>query len=493
MVDAVSLLNDLPVWLLAVAWAFDVAIRVLMLGIVPGNRRPTTAMAWLLAIFFIPALGLALFLLFGNFKLSDRRTQKQLQVNRRILESTQHLESEDVTGDAPEWLESVVFLNRQLGAFPMHSGNRFDFITDYKRSIEAMTGEIERAEKYVHVQFYIIGDDDEYVSPFLEALERAVQRGVNVRVLFDHLGTLRVDGYRNLKRRLTGAGIEWHPMLPVSVRKWRWRRPDLRNHRKLVIVDGKVAFTGSQNLIEPGYKREAAHRIGREWMDIMARVEGPLVTGLDIVFATDWYQESDDDLLADVVAGGLEPSRGETRAQIVPSGPGFESENNLRLFNTLVYGALERLTITSPYFVPDDSLLYAITTAAQRGVRVELFVSERGDQFLVNHAQQSYYAQLLKAGVRIFRYRQPTVLHTKCLTVDDTVAVFGSSNMDMRSFSLNREVSIMMLGAEVVEEVNRVQDEYRLESKELTLEEWAARKPAARWLDNVCRLTATLQ
>src|SRR5690606_28298406 len=158
-----------------------------------------------------------------------------------------------------------------------------------------------------------------------------------------------------------------------------------------------------------------------------------------------------------------------------------------------IYSASDRLEITSPYFVPDDSLLYAITTAAQRGVEVELYVCEEGDQFLVHHAQQSYYQQLLEAGVRIHRYPAPMVLHTKCFTVDDEVAVVGSSNMDMRSFSLNMEISVMLLGKDMVDAVNAVQNQYREISTEITLSQWRRRPRMQRWIDNVARLTATLQ
>jgi len=163
------------------------------------------------------------------------------------------------------------------------------------------------------------------------------------------------------------------------------------------------------------------------------------------------------------------------------------------LFNTLIYSAQHRISICSPYFVPDDSLLYAITTAAQRGVDVELFVSEKGDQFLVHHAQRSYYEALLGAGVRIYLYRAPYVLHAKHFTIDDEVAVLGSSNMDMRSFSLNMEVSVMLLGAETVNLMRAVESTYREVSRELTLDDWMDRPPLAKYVDNVARLTATLQ
>lgn len=485
--------GELPGWLVAVLWTIDIGIRVVMLGIVPGNRRPTTAMAWLLSIFFLPVVGLLLFLLFGNFKLSQRRVQRQAEVNERVFEATRHLDLHDDELDAPEWVQSAALLNRNLGAFPIQQGNRIEFITDGREAIRQMTEEIHTAQKYVNVQFYIVGDDPDLTDPFLRALEEAVKRGVKVRFLFDHLGTMRTRGYRKLLRRLQASGMEWRRMLPVSPLRRQWRRPDLRNHRKILVIDGEVAYSGSQNLIEPGYKRASAHKIGREWIDLMARVKGPLVTALDVVFATDWSQETDENLIQHVNEGGVPTERGDVTAQLVPSGPGFDSENNLRLFNTLMYSATEKLTITSPYFVPDDSMLYAITTAAQRGVEVELLVSERGDQALVHHAQRSYYLQLLRAGVKIYLYRQPYVLHTKCFTVDDDVAVFGSSNMDMRSFSLNLEVSVMLLGARAVREIDRIQAEYKEKSTLLTLEDWEGRSRWDRYVDNVARLTSTLQ
>ncbi len=179
--------------------------------------------------------------------------------------------------------------------------------------------------------------------------------------------------------------------------------------------------------------------------------------------------------------------------QVVPSGPGFATENNLRLFNAMLYSAERRLSLTSPYFVPDDSLLYAVTTAAQRGVEVELFVGATADQFMVAHAQRSYYEALLTAGVRIWLYPEPFVLHAKHFSVDDTVAVVGSSNMDMRSFALNYEVVMMMTGAEAVARLSEVQDTYRALSTELTLDEWRKRSRGQRYLDNLMRLTATLQ
>jgi cardiolipin synthase len=222
-------------------------------------------------------------------------------------------------------------------------------------------------------------------------------------------------------------------------------------------------------------------------------VEGPIVAALNVVFATDWYSEADELLKEEIVPVTRREPAGDLTCQVIPSGPGFVSENNLRAFTTLIYSAQERLSLTSPYFVPDESLLYAVTTAAQRGVQVELFVSEEGDQFMVYHAQCSYYRALLEAGVRIYLYPAPYVLHSKHFSIDDDVAVLGSSNMDMRSFGLNYEVSTMLLGHDIVNRMRKVEDIYRARSRELTLNEWARRPRGARYVDNVMRLTAALQ
>ncbi|PSS43014.1 cardiolipin synthase [Arthrobacter woluwensis] len=477
-------------WLLSVWLVIDIVLRVVLLGVVPGNRRPNTAMAWLLAIFLVPSLGLLLFLLFGTFRLSGRRVRKLEDVNRRVRDSSTLVAAAPEVVHLPPWLASAVELNRNLGAQPLTAGNRVQLIPGYQESLDAMTDAVRQARDYVNVEFYIMAYDDA-TRPLFTALEEAAERGVEVRLLFDHIGTLRVRGYRRLLKMLRGSEIRWQRMLPLLPLAGQWRRPDLRNHRKIMVVDGEIAFTGSQNLTEPSYNNPKHRKAGRHWVELMARVEGPVVAGLNVVFATDWLSETDESLEAQMRFP--EPVQGDIPAQVVPSGPGFSQENNLRLFNALIYSAQERISICSPYFVPDDSLLYAITTAVQRGVKVELFVSEQGDQFLVHHAQRSYYQALLEAGVRIYLYRAPAVLHAKHFTVDDEVAVLGSSNMDMRSFSLNFEVSLMMVGPEIVAALREVQEVYRAKSRELSPEEWQERSVLSKYVDNVCRLSAALQ
>jgi cardiolipin synthase len=251
---------------------------------------------------------------------------------------------------------------------------------------------------------------------------------------------------------------------------------------------------GSQNIIDSTYLKKSNIRRGLHWLDAMVRLQGPIVRGLDVIFLTDWYSERDELLPVEEMApANRHTSQQNLDCQIVPSGPGFATENNLRLFLALLYAATKKIIITSPYFVPDEALMYAITTATRRGVHVELFVSEEGDQALVYHAQRSYYEQLLEAGVVIWLYKAPTILHSKHISIDNDVAVIGSSNMDMRSFSLNLEVSLLVRGKEFVHQMRDVEQQNRDMSRQLTLEEWG-RQPFLRTvLDGLARLTSALQ
>jgi len=476
-----------------VALMIDLSIRVFSLAFVPRNRKPQTATAWLLAIFLIPYVGFILFLLLGSTKLPQRRREKQEEINSYILETTEGMDEVVRDVDFPPWLDSMVELNRTLGSMPLVGGNTAKLYTDYAESLDAMAAAVGTAKKFVHVEFYILSLDDT-TEPFFDALATAVARGVTVRVLLDHVASLRSPGYRATIRRLRTIGVLWRLMLPVQPLRGKYQRPDLRNHRKLVVIDGKIAFTGSQNMIDRSYNKRSNIRRKLQWKDLMVRFDGPIVAGVNALFVTDWYSETDELLTRETSTIPPEKTTHNILdAQIVPSGPGFEHENNLRLFNGMLYNAQHKVIITSPYFVPDDSMLYAITNAAYRGLDVQLFVSAVADQPLVFHAQRSYYEELLRSGVRIWRYEAPTVLHAKHFTIDDDVAVIGSSNMDMRSFTLNFEISVMVHGKHIVDQLRKVEESYRANSTELFLEDWLRRPIRSQVLDNMARLTAAVQ
>ena len=479
-----------PTWWLVLVFVTDLIIRVAAIIIVPRNRRPTAAMAWLLAIYFIPLVGVFLFLLIGNPRLPRKRRRKQERINQYIHDTSESLDYGTHRPHAPAWFTGLVTLNRNLGAMPLAGDNDAHIIGGYQDSLDAMADAIREAELYVHVEFYIF-QSDAATDNLFRALEEVRERGVTVRVLLDHWANRGKPNYKRTLKRLDAMGAQWHLMLPVQPLKGKYQRPDLRNHRKLLVIDNKVAFTGSQNVTDSTYNLRKNIRRGLHWVDLMVRIEGPVVASVNAVFRSDWYSETDEVLDDEIEL--MESGPGDLDCQIIPSGPGFEFQNNLKLFAGLLYAAQRKIIVVSPYFVPDEALLLAITTACQRGIHVELFVSEEGDQALVYHAQRSYYEALLRAGVKIWMYQRPYILHSKSMTIDDEVAIVGSSNMDMRSFGLNMEISMLVRGEEFVREMRAIEDGYRALSRELTLDEWEQQPLRSTVLDNLARLTSALQ
>lgn len=478
-------------WWVVLVMIVDITIRVLAVIVIPRNRRPTAAMAWLLAIYFIPIIGVLLFVMIGNPRLPRVRRKKQQQLNDYIRRTSHGLDLGTLRPNPPVWFAQLVRLNRNLGAMPLSGENDAKLIAGYEDSLAAMAHAIRQAQRYVHVEFYIL-QADATTDDFFRALEEVAARGVTVRVLLDHWANRSKPFYKDTCRRLDAMGAQWHLMLPVQPLKGKYQRPDLRNHRKLLVVDGHVAFTGSQNVTDSTYNLRKNIKRGLHWVDMMARLDGPVVASVNAVFLSDWYSETDE-VIEGIELFDVRTGTGDLDCQVIPSGPGFEFQNNLKLFMTLLFAAREKIIIVSPYFVPDEGLLLAIQTACQRGVHVELFVSEEGDQAMVYHAQRSYYEALLRSGVKIWMYKRPFILHSKSMSIDDEVAVIGSSNMDMRSFGLNLEISLLVRGEEFVSQLRSVEDHYRALSRELTLEDWMQQPLRSTVLDNLARLTSALQ
>ena len=306
----------------------------------------------------------------------------------------------------------------------------------------------------------------------------AVNRGVKCRVLMDGLGSKKA--LRTIAPRMRADGIEVFASLPIHLFRWKAARFDLRNHRKIAVIDARLAYIGSQNLINRDFKP------GIIYEELVARVTGPVVLQLQAIFLTDYYLESNIDPLRPEFFPPQQPA-GTAAAQALPSGPGFPQANSQRLIVSLLYAAEQRVVITTPYFIPDEGLLDAIRIAVLRGVDVHLVVSRVADQVLVCQAQHSYYEELLQAGVHIHLYREH-LLHAKHLSFDDQIAVIGSSNLDMRSFLLNEEISLIVHDPQVTLALGRVQERYFAESDELTLDIWRQRP---RWrvvVENTARL-----
>jgi cardiolipin synthase len=361
----------------------DLAIRIAALIIIPRDRKPTAAMAWLLAIFLIPFVGIILFLVIGNVKLPKKRMERQREINAIIEQRAEGVDL-DVDAEAwPSWFARSRQQNRRLGALPATGGNRAELIGDYQASIDRMAADLDLAERFVHVEFFIVAFDDT-TRGFFAAMERAVQRGVTVRLLMDHIASAKVPIHKETVAELERIGVIWRYLLPVQPFKGHYQRPDLRNHRKLVVVDGRVGYTGSQNLIDRSYDSPKNLKRGLQWQELVTRVTGQRrhrdQRGVPLGLVRGDRREPPRHGARARGRRARRPSPDALVCQVVPSGPAYELENNLRLFLGLVNAAQEQVIITSPYFVPDEAMMYAITSARLRGLEVQLFVSEIGDQ-----------------------------------------------------------------------------------------------------------------
>ena len=481
-------------------YAFEWLLRVGALFIVPRNRRPSSGTAWLLLIFLAPVPGFILFGIIGYNKLPQSRREVQQRLDAYIEQFYATIQKNadpaikrSITNVAvPHKYKMLAELSEGLTHLPVFDGNAVEPITDYDSITARIAADIDAAKYFVYVEYYILIADEATESLFV-AMESAVQRGVIVRVLYDDYGPRKYPGFKPMRRRLKAIGAHSHAMLPLRLPGRGYVRPDLRNHRKLVIIDGSIGYTGSHNMIARGYHRKD----DLIYDELVVRIQGQVVRQLQAIFMTDWYAETtvlldDPRPTSDEYIAAL-PAGGSIKAQLLPSGPGYEDENNLKLFSALMYTAADQITIVNPYFVPDEPLMTALVSAARRGVKVTLINSQVKDQWMVAHAQRSYYQQLFAAGVTIYLYKQPVLLHSKFIVVDSEITLVGSSNLDSRSFELDLELTLTAYDAPFAVQMQSIADDYIKRSFKLDAKQWEKRRPINQLLDNIARLTSSLQ
>jgi cardiolipin synthase len=468
-------LSDWSLLYLASEWI----IRFVMLIYVPQKRSAAASRTWLLFIFLLPWPGLILYWLFGRIYLPARRVRMQERASRFIREAQAQIGPRaSMVPELSPTLRRIPEVAAQLGDFETLAGNRVELLADYTATLKRIIADIDSAERHVHVLFYIFLADESGRSVG-EALIRAAQRGVQCRVLMDAVGSRH--GLQRLGPELRSKGVEVLEMLPVGLFRRNTGRFDLRNHRKIVVIDGHTGYTGSQNVVNPDFVKGFPNE------ELMARVNGPVVAQLQAMFLADHYFETG--VVLDSRDFFPEPMEvGKSPCQVVPSGPGYHRENGRELIIAMLYSARERIVITTPYFVPDEPFLHAICAARlRREVEVHLVLSMHANQMISQFAQRSHYDDLLQAGVEIHLYR-PHFLHAKHLTIDDEVALVGSTNMDIRSFALNAEINLVIYDPSVVQELRRLQNWYFANSERLDPAVWQKRPLLDKVIQNTARL-----
>ena len=465
-----------------------ITVRVIM-------RRPATgvALAWLLLVAMLPFVGALMYLLIGERRIGRRRARgiDTLRTDYKNISDAAvpaGLTNVDWSRHTPA-ARGMDRLGRKLVGNSTVRGSRVQLFSDTEAALRAIARDVDGAKTSVLMEFYIWNEGGT-ADEVLEALVRAAARGVRCRVLVDALGARPWWNCRQ-PQRLREAGVELQAALPVGLLRTLVGRTDLRLHRKIVVIDGQAAWTGSMNLVDPRYFKQGAG-VG-EWVDAMIRVEGAAVIPLGATMIGDWMLETGEPLDGLIESAGLhlvQPD-GPADIQVIPSGPGQTGDGLLQMLLALINAAQDELVLTTPYLVPDDAMIVALRGAAGRGVKVCVIVPEKVDSFLTRYASRSYYDELLDIGVQIQLYRGG-LLHTKSISVDGAMAMFGTVNLDMRSLWLNYEVALFVYEPGFARALRALQQTYIEGSDRLDPEVWGRRPFKERFLENALRLVSPL-
>ena len=477
-------LNLLALAALLTHWSVVIGLsaRIIM------RRRPIgVLLAWIALILSIPVLGVIVYLFVGENRIGDKYIKRVAAIRTVYDQWQQSLRDRSrVDNPAPDPLQRQV---ESVTGFPVLAGNRVVLLPDYESTFRSLIRDIEHCRSTCHLEFYIWHPGG-LADELFESLREASRRGVHCRVILDALGSkpfLQSDRPAQLR----DAGVEIASALPVGLLSTLFSRADLRNHRKIAVIDGKTAYTGSQNLVDPRFFKQN-EGVG-QWIDATIRISGPLVETLAGTFIRDWESVTGSGLENLKQAHDVQPvnKTGNVALQIVPSGPYPNPMAIQQIILAAIYSASEELVITTPYFVPDESLMTALVSAAHQGVKVTLIIPAKNDSRLVDYASRSTFGDLLDAGVNIATY-ECGLLHTKSITVDGKFCVFGSVNMDMRSLWLNFEISVLVYNRELTAEIQKLQESYLQESTLIEAGAWKQRPFSQRFVENAAHLAAPL-
>lgn len=444
------------------------------------HREPASRIAWLVMIVALPVIGMIAYLLLGETNIGRRRARRMQKVLDSMpdVSDAPGFSAPGLQAEIPERYAHLFRVGHSVNGFETVGGNRGRLLSDSNASIVSLVEDIDAAKDHVHLSFYIWLPDGNGLK-VVEALKRAAARGVTCRVMADGLGSrIMIDSKH--WQAMRDARVHATITLPIGNLLLRplLGRIDLRNHRKIVVIDDWITYCGSQNCADPEFRIKAKYA---PWVDALIRFEGPIARQNQYLFASDWMAHREEDI-RDLLLRPLPSGQSGFAAQVIGTGPTVRNSAMPEVFETLMYAARHELFITTPYYVPDEAMQTALCASGYRGVKTTIILPMRNDSFVVQAASRSYYADLLAAGVRIFEF-EGGLLHTKSLTLDGEITLIGSANMDRRSFDLNYENNILLCDHALTAEMRLRQDAYLASSHEVTAET-VAKWPTTRRLWN---------
>jgi cardiolipin synthase len=432
------------------------------------HRQAASRIAWIVVVLSVPFVGVVAYLLLGETNIGKKRVLRMKEVLSRLPDAADiphRTDDPNMKVEVPNRCADLFRTGESVNGFKPVGGNRAKLMKDSNAGIDSIVADIDGAKENVHLLFYIWLSDNNGLK-VVEALKRAAARGVVCRAMADNLGSRVMIASEHWKS-MEDAGIKLGRALPIGniLLKPLKGRIDLRNHRKIVVIDNKITYCGSQNCADPEFLVKAKYA---PWVDALIRFEGPIVHQNQYLFASDWESETGEDishLLTEPISG-VEPG---FPAQVIGTGPTVRYSAMPEIFETLIYAARSELVISTPYYVPDEPMQTALCSCARRGVKTIIIFPARNDSWIVGAASRSYYNDLLSAGVEIHEY-EGGLLHTKSLTIDGQITLIGSANMDRRSFELNYENNILLYDSSLTADMRERQEWYLSHSQKVTAE-----------------------
>jgi cardiolipin synthase len=452
-------------------------IRVLL----RPHRDPASRVAWVVVLLAVPAFGIMAYLLLGETSIGRKRIERMQQVMAAMpgVKEIPGWNADEVKPKLDDRHRSLFRVGKSISGYDAVGGNQAQLMADSNTAIDTMVADIDAATDHVHLLFYIWMPDNSGAK-MAEALKRAVARGVTCRAMVDAIGSQLLIKSA-IWKDMQASGIQLCRVLKVGRPLLRIfnGRIDLRNHRKILVIDNRITYCGSQNCADPEFLTKAKYA---PWVDAVMRFTGPVVRQNQHVFASDWMAYNNEDIRETLYQPLSSPAHGFP-AQVIASGPTARYSAVPETFETLIYSARRELFVTTPYYVPVSSLQAAMCAAANRGVDTSIIFPARNDDFAVGATSKSYYEDLLDAGVKIYEY-QAGILHAKTMTVDGEVTLIGSANMDRRSFDLNYENNILLCDEAVTLQMRQRQQEYLADCVAITAQEVARWKWTTRLWNN---------
>lgn len=402
-----------------------------MLSLLLHGAKPTKTLAWLLTVFTLPIGGILLYVLLGR----NRRKNKLIQLKRKVFmdlprPSPAHFVK---MNDKYQKLLTLVYRNAH---FPATDTNRLQVLKDGKTTFESIFKALENAQSQIHLQYYIF-EEGELANKLIRLFEQKIAEGVEVRMIYDGVGSFSLS--KSYIKKLLALGVEVYPFLPFRFGRFL-SSLNYRNHRKIIVIDSKIAFTGGINVSDKYLKGDSD--LGN-WHDMHLRIEGTAASHLDYVFTTDWYLVSQKKIIPLPVSDNFETKDFDTLVQIVSGGPDDDFPAIEQVYFSMINAAENYLYIINPYVIPGQAIMQALQTAAISGVDVRLMISEKVDSKIVGWCVQSYFEALLKSGIKIYLFPDG-FLHSKIMVSDDAISTIGTANLDDRSFEQNYEVNAII-------------------------------------------------